>query len=156
MHRHFTSDVEAAVAYCCGGSRDYRVFINGTGKFMKHGPIGDCGTTGRKLVVDFYGGNCKIGGGSCWTKDGTKADLTLNLLARERALDYVQSHPETDVVYCSIACRIGSPRILCVLTDAVGNTLQSGYENITPAELIRHFRLDEPRFARMCMYGLFS
>lgn len=155
-HRHFTSDVESAVAYCCGGSRDYRVFVNGTGAYKKHGPVGDAGTTGRKLAVDFYGGNCKIGGGSPWTKDGTKADLTLNLLARERALDYVQSHPETDVVYCSIACRIGSPRILCVLTDAVGNTLQSGYENITPAELIRHFRLDEPRFAKMCMYGLFS
>ena len=46
-------------------------------------------TTGRKLAVDFYGGNCVIGGGSPWTKDGTKADLSLNLLARARAVSYI-------------------------------------------------------------------
>ena len=84
-HRHFESDIGNAVAFCCNGSREYKLHVNGTGKFVKHGPIGDCGVTGRKLAVDFYGGNCKIGGGSPWTKDGTKADLSLNLLARARA-----------------------------------------------------------------------
>ena len=62
--KHYGYDVANAVAFCCGGSRDYRLIINGTGKFLKHGPVGDCGTTGRKLAVDFYGGNCRIGGGS--------------------------------------------------------------------------------------------
>jgi S-adenosylmethionine synthetase len=81
-HRHFDADIANAVAFCCDGSREYKLHINGTGKFVKHGPVGDCGITGRKLAVDFYGGNCKIGGGSPWTKDGTKADLSLNLLAR--------------------------------------------------------------------------
>lgn len=55
------------------------------GTYVKHSTFGDCGTTGRKLAVDFYGGNCPIGGGSPWTKDGTKADLSLNMLARKFA-----------------------------------------------------------------------
>ena len=40
------------------------IILNGTGRYVTHGPIGDCGTTGRKLAVDFYGGNCRLGGGS--------------------------------------------------------------------------------------------
>jgi S-adenosylmethionine synthetase len=62
------------------------VIINGTGKYVQHGPIADCGITGRKLAVDFYGGNGRIGGGSPWTKDPSKADLTLNLYARYLAV----------------------------------------------------------------------
>ena len=155
-HRHFESDIANAVAFCCNGSREYKLHVNGTGKFVKHGPIGDCGITGRKLAVDFYGGNCKIGGGSPWTKDGTKADLSLNLLARARALSYVKEHPECPEVFCAISCRIGSPEILVVFTDRTGNELLAYRECISPDELIRHFRLREPRFAQMCRNGLFT
>ena len=91
-HRHFDADVANAVAFCCDGSREYKLHINGTGRFVTHGPVGDCGVTGRKLAVDFYGGNCKLGGGAVFNKDGTKADLTLNLLARARALSYIKEH----------------------------------------------------------------
>ena len=155
-HRHFESDIGNAVAFCCDGSRDYKLHINGTGKFIKHGPVGDCGITGRKLAVDFYGGNCRIGGGSPWTKDGTKADLSLNLLARARALSYIKEHPECPEVFCAISCRIGSPEILVVFTDRHGNELLTYRECVSPDELIRHFRLREPRFAEMCKNGLFT
>ena len=155
-HRHFDADIAAAVAFCCDGKRDYKLHINGTGKFIKHGPIGDCGITGRKLAVDFYGGNCKIGGGSPWTKDGTKADLSLNLLARARALSYIKEHPECPEVFCAISCRIGSPEILVVFTDRQGNELLAYRESVSPDELIRHFRLREPRSAQMCRNGLFT
>ena len=155
-HRHFDSDIGNAVAFCCDGSREYKLHINGTGKFVKHGPIGDCGVTGRKLAVDFYGGNCKIGGGSPWTKDGTKADLSLNLLARARALSYVKEHPDCPEVFCAISCRIGSPEILVVFTDRQGNELLAYRESVSPDELIKHFRLREPRFAEMCRNGLFT
>ena len=138
------------------GSRDYRLHINGTGRFVKHGPVGDCGVTGRKLVVDFYGGNCRIGGGSPWTKDGSKADLSLNLLARARALSYSQEHPDCPEVYCAISCRIGSPEILVVFTDRQGNELLSYRECVSPEEVIKVFRLREPRFAEMCRNGLFT
>ena len=155
-HRHFDADIANAVAFCCDGSREYKLHINGTGRFVKHGSVGDCGVTGRKLAVDFYGGNCKIGGGSPWTKDGTKADLSLNLLARARALSYIKEHPECPEVFCAISCRIGSPEILVVLTDRQGNELLAYRENVSPDELIRHFRLREPRFAEMCRNGLFT
>jgi len=155
-HRHFDADIANAVAFCCDGSRDYKLHVNGTGKFVKHGPIGDCGITGRKLAVDFYGGNCKIGGGSPWTKDGTKADLSLNLLARARALSYIKEHPDCPEVFCAISCRIGSPEILVVFTDRQSNELLAYRESVSPEEVIRHFRLREPRFAEMCRNGLFT
>lgn len=44
-------------------TKDYKCIVNGTGSYIKHSSVGDCGTTGRKLVVDFYGSNCRIGGG---------------------------------------------------------------------------------------------
>lgn len=72
----------------------YQLIINGTGRYVKHSSIADCGTTGRKLAVDFYGGNSKLGGGSPWTKDASKADLTLNLAARPpryQLLDEIQN-----------------------------------------------------------------
>ena len=154
--KHNTQDIANAVQWCCGGSKDYKLIVNGTGRFVKHGTIGDCGTTGRKLAVDFYGGNCVIGGGSPWTKDGTKADLSLNLLARARAVSYIKEHPDRPEVHCAISCRIGSPEILVVFTDRAGNELLSYRENVTPAEIIKEFRLREPRFADMCRNGLFS
>lgn len=154
--KHSTQDVVNVVQFCCGGTKDYKLIINGTGRYVKHGPVGDCGTTGRKLAVDFYGGNCVIGGGSPWTKDGTKADLSLNLLARARALSYIQEHPECEEVYCAISCHIGSPEILVVFMDKAGDELLSYRETVTPDEVIGAFGLREPCFANMCKEGLFS
>lgn len=154
--KHYDYDIASMVQFCCGGSRDYKLIVNGTGRYLKHGPVGDCGTTGRKLVVDFYGGNCKIGGGSPWTKDGTKADLSLNLLARAKALSYIEHFPDCPEVFCAISCRIGSPLILVVFTDRQGNELLSYRDSVKPEELIREFRLDQPRFAAMCRDGLFT
>jgi len=154
--RNYDYDVENAVRFCCGEKDNFPVIINGTGRFVKHGPIADCGTTGRKLAVDFYGGNCKIGGGSPWTKDGTKADLSLNLLARHKALNYVKAHPECPEAYCSISCRIGAPDILVVLTDRQGNELLSRHEIMPPETVIEFLQLRTPRFAKMCQNGLFA
>lgn len=154
--RNYEYDAEMAARYCCGGGHDYPIIVNGTGRYVKHGPIADCGTTGRKLAVDFYGGNCKIGGGSPWTKDGTKADLSLNLLARLKALDYIKAHPQLPEVYCSISCRIGSPEILVVMTDRKGSELLCYREKLLPKAVIALFRLQEPRFAEMCRNGLFA
>ena len=148
-------DIANVVQFCCGGSKDYKLSVNGTGRFVKHGPIGDCGTTGRKLAVDFYGGNCVIGGGSPWTKDGTKADLSLNMMARARALSYIKEHPECPEVHCAISCRIGSPEILVVFTDKAGEEILSYRESVTPAEVMQEFGLNAPVFASLCRNGLF-
>ena len=68
------------------------IIINGTGSYTTHSSIADCGITGRKLAVDFYSTACPIGGGSPWTKDASKADLTLNLYARKLAIDYLKDN----------------------------------------------------------------
>ena len=78
------------------------------------------------------------------------------MLARAKALSYLEHHPECPEVFCAISCRIGSPLILVVFTDRQGNELLSYRDSVTPAELIREFQLDRPRFADVCMNGLFS
>lgn len=132
----------------------YKLIINGTGRYVKHSTIADCGTTGRKLAVDFYGGNCKIGGGSPWTKDASKADLTLNLAARRLAIDYAREY-KTDV-FVSLACCIGKQEVDCIVQDSAGNVLVQGVLTLDPQELRKAYKLDTPIYASMCRWGLFG
>lgn len=136
------------------GLRGYKLIINGTGRYVQHSTIADCGTTGRKLAVDFYGGNCKIGGGSPWTKDASKADLTLNLAARKIAKNYASKH-QCDV-YVSLACCIGKKQVDVSIRDAADNILEEGTWDIDPAELRKAYHLDTPIYASMCRWGLFG
>lgn len=135
---------------------DCPLIINGTGIFRKHGPLADSGITGRKLVVDFYGGSCQIGGGSPWTKDGTKADLTLNLYARYLALKFLKDNNLNEPVFCDIACSIGRREIDICLHDAHGVLFKQYKEVKSPKELIKFFKLDTPIYAELCRNGLFS
>lgn len=132
----------------------YKLIVNGTGRYVRHSTIADCGTTGRKLAVDFYGGNCKIGGGSPWTKDASKADLTLNLCARKLAIGYARQY-QVGVV-CSLACCIGRKEVDVSLQDFAGNVLFEGQMEIDPAELRTAYHLDKPIYASMCRWGLFG
>lgn len=131
------------------------ITVNGTGRYVRHSSIADSGVTGRKLAVDFYGGNCKIGGGSPWTKDGSKADLTLNIHARKLALDFMR---ETGIrtVYTAISCSIGSPEIEIAYLNGAGQELKTRREIARPSELIHTYGLDKPVFAKLCRNGLFS
>ena len=156
LPRHTKKNVENVVSCVCGRNGYRNLFINGTGKYIKHGPVGDCGTTGRKLAVDFYGGNCKIGGGSPWTKDGSKADLTLNMLARFCALEHIKLHPELEEVYCSISCRIGSDRIYISLFDKNNNEIKTYTRDVSPERFIKHFHLRKPDYCDRCRFGLFA
>ena len=145
-------------------AEEANLIINGTGAYHIHGPIGDSGTTGRKLVVDFYGSRSRIGGGSPWTKDGSKADLTLNMFAYEIAKRYFDTckdaiqglhHVETEM-----SCCIGRPEVFCFVTAYDENgvpaykTKEAGV--IKPSELIHKYELDQPHFFDLCVNGLFS
>lgn len=133
------------------------VVLNGTGRYVRHGSVGDCGTTGRKLAVDFYGGNCRVGGGSPWTKDGTKADLALNLLARFLSVAYISDHPGIQEVYTSISCKIGQENIrVQMFRDNMVPICDPVRIPFTPAEAIRMFRLQSSSYADRCMQGLFT
>lgn len=132
----------------------YALIVNGTGRYVAHSSIADCGTTGRKLAVDFYGGNCRIGGGSPWTKDASKADLTLNLVARRLAKNYaIQTECDT---FVRLACCIGKQEVDMCVQDRAGNIIAEGVIDIDPAQLRRDYKLDTPIYASMCRWGLFG
>ena len=147
--------VESIVDGICGeftGRGADSVVVNGTGSYVTHGSVGDCGITGRKLAVDFYGGNCPIGGGSPWTKDGTKADLALNLYARKRAVEYAGDYNRG--VKVSISCAIGSDEVEMQYCGVDGVDLFHKVFCLPPERLIELYGLRKPVFASMCMNGL--
>lgn len=141
-----------------------KLIVNGTGAYQVHGPVGDSGTTGRKLVVDFYGSRSRIGGGSPWTKDGSKADLTLNIFAYEMARNVYNElkdqvsgihHVETE-----LSCCIGKQNVRMFVTAYDENNVPVyeavEEEKIKPSVLIKKYGLDTPHYADLCRYGLFS
>lgn len=129
---------------------DYELIVNGTGAYHQHGPIADTGVTGRKLVVDL--GTGRIGGGCPWTKDATKADLSLNLLARYYAR--MVSNGFREPVEASIACCIGRPNIILSLRSMkTGKILLENKSVAGPKLVTEMFGLDKPIFADMCWYG---
>lgn len=130
------------------------LIVNGTGAYVTHSSIGDCGTTGRKLAVDFYGGDCIIGGGSPWTKDSTKADLTLNMYARELAVAYGKKYKKP--VRVSIGCCIGRSDLDITVYDDANKRLLSYSTKITPLELTNRYNLQTPIYAYMCKQGIVS
>lgn len=135
------------------------IIVNGTGSYVMHGPIADCGITGRKLAVDFYGGNCQIGGGSPWTKDPTKADLTLNLLARKIALDTIKNgNYNSNEIRVGLCCCIGKQKLNVVIYNNK-NELITTYEiNSLPNEIIEQVGLAKRKssIAKLCRDGLFT
>ena len=74
------------------GEEPENIIVNGTGTYKRHSSIADCGVTGRKLACDFYSASAPVGGGSPWTKDASKSDVTLNIYARKLALDYLKDN----------------------------------------------------------------
>lgn len=135
------------------GFSSFDFIFNGTGRYIKHSSFGDSGTTGRKLAVDFYGGNCIIGGGSPWAKDGTKADLALNLYARFVAKQWAVKTGQT--VYVALSTSIGSKVVQLKIVDNNLKSILETEEEITPSMLATKFKLKQPIFAEMCKKGLF-
>lgn len=136
------------------GENPHSLIVNGTGKFVRHSTMGDCGVAGRKLAVDFYGGNCEIGGGSPWTKDCTKADLTLNAYARKLAFDYLMAKSSLNVVKCRISCCIGYHEIFIQFMDGENHVLDTYKEEATPRWLAESLGLLKPCLADICREGI--
>lgn len=133
---------------------DYTLIANGTGAYVRHSSIADSGTTGRKLAVDFYGGNCKVGGGSVMTKDGSKADVALNLFARKLAKQAAMKYKVT--CYTSLACCIGQEDVDYAITKADGTIINEGSMRIPQSRLVHDLGLDKPIYESLCDYGLFG
>ena len=138
------------------GEEPENIIVNGTGTYKRHSSIADCGVTGRKLACDFYSSSAPVGGGSPWTKDASKSDVTLNIYARKLALDYLKDNDEC-FVYLS-SC-IGHSE----LPSAVVKTVKRGVPQFTtlsisdkPSEIIAKLGLNRPVFTKLCRDGLFS
>lgn len=136
------------------GEEPENIVVNGTGTYKYHSSVADCGVTGRKLACDFYGTSAPIGGGSPWTKDGSKADVTLNIYARRLALQYLEDNDEC-FVYLS-SC-IGQAQ----LPSATVKTIKDGVATSTtiefnkkPFELIEELELNKPIYAKLCRSGI--
>lgn len=138
------------------GERPQNIIINGTGSYTCHASIADCGITGRKLACDFYAAACPVGGGSPWTKDAGKADLTLNLYARKLAVENLKNNDECFVYLssCIGRCELPSAEIKTIKDGKV--TSKSLNIKKTPEEIIRHLGLNKPVFAQLCREGFVS
>lgn len=138
------------------GEEPENIIVNGTGTYKRHSSIADCGVTGRKLACDFYSASAPVGGGSPWTKDASKSDVTLNIYARKLALDYLKDNDECFVYLSSCIGRSELP-------SAVVKTVKRGVQTITtlsisdkPSEIIAKLGLNRPVFTKLCRDGLFS
>ena len=109
--------------------------------------------TGRKLACDFYGTACPIGGGSPWTKDASKADVTLNFYARKLALEYLQDNDECFVYLSSCIGRSELPSTIVKTVKHGVATEHSLQINKKPSEIITELGLNKPVFARLCRKG---
>lgn len=136
------------------GQTPKELIVNGTGNYSMHSAVADCGITGRKLACDFYSIVCPIGGGSPWTKDASKADLTLNLYARKLAKEYLKDNEEC-FVYLS-SC-IGQSKLPSAVVKTVKNGVTCTTDitvSKTPAEIIEELDLRKPVYAKLCKNGL--
>ena len=134
-----------------------KILLNGTGKYVIHGIVGDSGLTGRKLAVDFYGSNCVVGGGSPWAKDGTKSDVALNLLARRMAKAEIVATPESygGICRCGLSCAIGKSLVRGVYKDAEGKVTRQFEIDLPAPQVIADLDLLKPHYFHRVQNGLF-
>ena len=135
--------------------------INPTGRFVIGGPDGDTGLTGRKIIVDTYGGYSPHGGGAFSGKDPTKVDRSAAYMARYLAKNIVASGRATKAtVQLSYAIGVKDPTSLFVKTDRGVDTDTTNWirENVdlTPAGIINRFELFRPIYSLTTNYGHFG
>lgn len=138
--------------------------INPTGSFVIGGPQGDAGLTGRKIIVDTYGGSCPHGGGAFSGKDATKVDRSGAYAARHIAKNIVAADlAEKCQVQISYAIGIAEPVSIFVETFGTGKISDRELEKIVeknwdlrPAGIIKHFGLQKPLFQKTASGGHFG
>ncbi len=140
---------------------DIKIFVNPTGRFVIGGPMGDSGLTGRKIIVDTYGGWSRHGGGAFSGKDPTKVDRTSAYAARYLAKNIVAAGL-ADKCEIQIAYAIGVAKPVSVMVDTFGTGKLSDEEiaerackafDLRPSAIIKAFDLRRPIFGATAAYG---
>ena len=137
--------------------------VNPTGKFVIGGPDGDCGLTGRKIIVDTYGGAAPHGGGAFSGKDPTKVDRSAAYAARYLAKNVVAAGL-ADRCTIQLSYAIGVARPLSIYADLHGADLDAGrleaalmeIMDLSPRGIRSHLDLNKPIYARTSAYGHFG
>ena len=143
---------------------DTKIYINPTGRFVIGGPAGDSGVTGRKIIVDTYGGFCPHGGGALSGKDPTKVDRSAAYMARYVCKNLVASgicrRAELQVAY---AIGMAHPVSVYVNTfgtgkvsDDISAKIVDDVFDLRPLAIIRSLRLDKPIYRATSNYGHFG
>ena len=138
--------------------------VNPTGKFVIGGPDGDCGLTGRKIIVDTYGGAAPHGGGAFSGKDPTKVDRSAAYVARYLAKNVVAAGlADRCTIQLSYAIGVAEPLSIYVDTHGTGNVPEeklekvlSGVMRLSPRGIREHLKLNKPIYARTSSYGHFG
>jgi S-adenosylmethionine synthetase len=138
--------------------------VNPTGNFVVGGPDGDCGLTGRKIIVDTYGGYAPHGGGAFSGKDPTKVDRSAAYAARYLAKNVVAAGlAERCTIQVAYAIGVADPMSLLVDTHGTGKideakleTMLSAIMDLSPRGIRRHLDLNKPIYARTSAYGHFG
>jgi S-adenosylmethionine synthetase len=144
--------------------KNTKYHINPTGRFVVGGPHGDCGLTGRKIIVDTYGGMCPHGGGAFSGKDPSKVDRSAHYMARYVAKNVVAARlAERCQVQLAYAIGIADP--VSVLVDTVGTGKLADEEiaaavqqvfKLTPKGIIDSLKLRQPIYQKTASYGHFG
>ncbi|MBQ6979613.1 MAG: methionine adenosyltransferase [Clostridia bacterium] len=141
-----------------------KFYINPTGRFEVGGPEGDSGLTGRKIIVDTYGGKAPHGGGSFSGKDPTKVDRSATYMARYVAKNIVAAHL-ADECLIQVAYAIGVARPVSVMVNTFGTGKLSDEKlaeivlkefDLRPAAIIDKFNLTAPTYYNTAAYGHFG
>jgi S-adenosylmethionine synthetase len=141
-----------------------KYFINPTGRFVVGGPQGDCGLTGRKIIVDTYGGVGSHGGGAFSGKDPTKVDRSASYMSRHIAKNIVAAGL-ADRVELQVAYAIGVAEPVSIMADTMGSgkidedRLVDAIREIfplTPKGIIEYLNLRRPIYKKTAAYGHFG
>jgi S-adenosylmethionine synthetase len=139
-------------------------YVNPTGRFVIGGPDGDCGLTGRKIIVDTYGGKAPHGGGAFSGKDPSKVDRSAAYAARYLAKNVVASGlAERCTIQVSYAIGVAKPLSLYIDTDGTGKVDEDKLSSVlqelmdlSPRGIRTHLALNRPIYARTSAYGHFG
>ncbi len=165
--RRVRQDILRTVIKPVGGrwlDRQTRFFINATGRFVKGGPPADTGVTGRKIIVDTYGGAAPHGGGCFSGKDATKVDRSATYAARWIAKNIVGARL-AERCLIQLAYVIGEAEPVSVLVNSYGtgvvpddrlSDIVRKHFDLTPAGFIRDLKLTRPIYEQTAAYGHFG
>ena len=141
-----------------------KIHVNPTGNFVVGGPMGDCGLTGRKIIVDTYGGMGRHGGGAFSGKDPSKVDRSACYAARHVAKNLVASEL-CDRCEVQLAYAIGVAQPVSIMVDTFGTgkvsdekltSLVRKHFDLTPKGIIEHLKLRRPIYQKTAAYGHFG